>query len=80
MNRQHYYIYFKEVKEGIDPLNPENKLIFMTSPLTGTLSEQGRYVVERPDSERVKSFIVLKRKYESQGHSRIYKSIYCIVG
>jgi len=28
--------YYKEVKPDIDPLSPENKLIFMTGPLTGT--------------------------------------------
>jgi len=35
-----------EVKKGIDPLGPENKLIFMTGPLTGTTSPSGgRYTV-----------------------------------
>ena len=29
---------FDEVKKGTDPLGPENKLIFMTGPLTGTIS------------------------------------------
>lgn len=29
---------FDEVKKGADPLGPENKLIFMTGPLTGTIS------------------------------------------
>ena len=37
---------FDEVKKGIDPLGPENKLIFMTGPLTGTPSPStGRYSV-----------------------------------
>ena len=37
---------FDEVKPGIDPLGPENKLIFMTGPLTGTPSPStGRYSV-----------------------------------
>jgi len=37
---------FDEVKPGIDPLGPENKLIFMTGPLTGTRSPStGRYSV-----------------------------------
>ena len=36
----------EEVKKGIDPLGPENKLIFMTGPLTGTPSPStGRYSV-----------------------------------
>ena len=30
-----------EVKPGVDPLGPENKLIFMTGPLTGTGSPSG---------------------------------------
>jgi aldehyde:ferredoxin oxidoreductase len=30
-----YYL-FKELKKGIDPLEPENKLVFMTGSLTGT--------------------------------------------
>jgi aldehyde:ferredoxin oxidoreductase len=35
-----------ETKKGIDPLGPENKLIFMTGPLTGTPSPStGRYSV-----------------------------------
>ena len=35
---------FKEVPPGIDPLGPENKLIYMTGPLTGTLSpSSGRF-------------------------------------
>ena len=29
-----YYL-FKELKEGIDPLGPDNKLVFATGPLTG---------------------------------------------
>ncbi|MFW9915038.1 MAG: aldehyde ferredoxin oxidoreductase family protein [Candidatus Thorarchaeota archaeon] len=37
---------FDEVKKGIDPLGPENKLIFMTGPLTATPSPStGRYSV-----------------------------------
>jgi aldehyde:ferredoxin oxidoreductase len=37
---------FDEVKKGTDPLGPENKLIFMTGPLTGTPSPStGRYTV-----------------------------------
>ncbi|MFX1591765.1 MAG: aldehyde ferredoxin oxidoreductase family protein [Promethearchaeota archaeon] len=36
----------EEVPKGIDPLGPENKLIFMTGPLTGTPSPStGRYCV-----------------------------------
>lgn len=35
---------FKEVPPGIDPLGQENKLIYMTGPLTGTLSpSSGRF-------------------------------------
>ena len=35
---------FKEVPPGVDPLGPENKLIYMTGPLTGTLSpSSGRF-------------------------------------
>jgi len=30
--------FYKEVPAGVDPLGPENKLIFMTGPLTGTAS------------------------------------------
>ena len=37
---------FDEVSKGIDPLGPENKLIFMTGPMTGTSSPStGRYSV-----------------------------------
>ena len=37
---------FDEVESGIDPLGPENKLIFMTGPMTGTSSPStGRYSV-----------------------------------
>ena len=37
---------FDEVSAGIDPLGPENKLIFMTGPMTGTSSPStGRYSV-----------------------------------
>ncbi len=36
----------EETEKGIDPLGPENKLIFMTGPLTGTNSPStGRYSV-----------------------------------
>jgi aldehyde:ferredoxin oxidoreductase len=39
------YLY-DEVPKGADPLGPENKLIFMTGPLTGTVSPSaGRYDV-----------------------------------
>ncbi|MHA1481680.1 MAG: aldehyde ferredoxin oxidoreductase family protein, partial [Candidatus Thorarchaeota archaeon] len=39
-------ILFDETEKGIDPLGPENKLIFMTGPLTGTNSPStGRYSV-----------------------------------
>jgi aldehyde:ferredoxin oxidoreductase len=35
---------FDELKPGIDPLGPENKLIYMTGPLTGTISpSSGRF-------------------------------------
>ena len=38
--------YIDEVPPSIDPLSPENKLIFATGPLTGTLSKSsGRYDV-----------------------------------
>lgn len=37
---------FDEVQAGIDPLGPENKLIFMTGPMTGTSAPStGRYSV-----------------------------------
>ena len=39
------YLY-DEVKAGVDPLGPENELIFMTGPLTGTpCPSAGRYSV-----------------------------------
>ncbi len=39
------YLY-EEVPKGADPLGPENKLIFMSGPLTGTISPSaGRYDV-----------------------------------
>jgi len=44
---------FHEVPPGTDPLAPENKLIFMTGPLTGTLSpSSGRFaaVAKSPQS------------------------------
>jgi aldehyde:ferredoxin oxidoreductase len=35
---------FQELKPGVDPLGPENKIIFMSGPLTGTLSpSSGKY-------------------------------------
>ena len=38
------YLFYKEVKNGIDPLGPENKLIFTTGPATGTpFPTSGRY-------------------------------------
>jgi len=38
------YLFCKEVKNGIDPLGPENKLIFTTGPATGTpFPTSGRY-------------------------------------
>jgi|Deesub1362A_J573_1020465.scaffolds.fasta_scaffold00908_13 aldehyde:ferredoxin oxidoreductase len=39
-----YYLY-KELPEGIDPLSSENKLIFMTGPVTGYVPSTSRYVV-----------------------------------
>lgn len=40
-----YYL-FQEVEKGIDPLGPENKIIYMTGPLTGTQSPSaGRYTI-----------------------------------
>jgi len=39
-------IFYDEVDPQVDPLSPENKMIFMTGPLTGTLaSSGGRYNV-----------------------------------
>ena len=39
-------ILYDELNPGIDPLGPENKLIFMTGPLTGTMCPaSGRYAV-----------------------------------
>ena len=39
------YLY-EEIDPGVDPLSPENKLIFATGPLTGTMaSTGGRYSV-----------------------------------
>jgi aldehyde:ferredoxin oxidoreductase len=39
-------IIYEEVKPEVSPLEPENKLVFMTGPLTGTLVPcTGRYVV-----------------------------------
>lgn len=36
-------ILFDEVKPGVDPLGPENKLVFMAGPLTGTGMTSTRY-------------------------------------
>ncbi|MEM3135037.1 MAG: aldehyde ferredoxin oxidoreductase N-terminal domain-containing protein, partial [Candidatus Bathyarchaeia archaeon] len=39
-------IIYDEVNPAISPFDPENKLVFMTGPLTGTLIPcTGRYVV-----------------------------------
>lgn len=39
-------IIYDEVPKGVDPLSPENKLVIMTGPLTGTLAPcSGRYLV-----------------------------------
>jgi aldehyde:ferredoxin oxidoreductase len=39
-------ILYDELSPGIDPLGPQNKLIFMTGPLTGTMCPaSGRYAV-----------------------------------
>jgi len=38
-------ILFDEVKLGIDPLGPQNKMIFMAGPLTGTKMPANRYAV-----------------------------------
>jgi len=35
------YIVFRELKKGTDPLAPDNKLVFMTGPLTGTRAPTG---------------------------------------
>ena len=38
--------FYNEVPGGVDPLGPDNKLIFMTGPLTGTASASAsRYSV-----------------------------------
>ena len=40
------YYYMKEVKPGVEPLGPENNLIFAAGPLTGTMgTSTGRYEV-----------------------------------
>jgi len=40
-----YYLY-KELKPGIDPLGPDNKLIFALGPVTGvTIAGNDRYCV-----------------------------------
>ena len=39
-------ILYDELKPGIDPLGPENKLVFATGPLTGTkVPSSGRHLV-----------------------------------
>jgi len=39
-------IFHDEVSPDVDPLSPENKLLIMTGPLTGTLAPTGgRYMV-----------------------------------
>lgn len=35
------YVLYNELRPGIDPLGPENKLVFMTGPLTGTPAPLG---------------------------------------
>ncbi|MFB0569179.1 MAG: aldehyde ferredoxin oxidoreductase N-terminal domain-containing protein, partial [Nitrososphaeria archaeon] len=35
------YLLFKELPWQVDPLSPQNKLIFMTGPLTGTRAPTG---------------------------------------
>ncbi|HWI60589.1 MAG TPA: aldehyde ferredoxin oxidoreductase family protein [Symbiobacteriaceae bacterium] len=40
------YLYMQEVNPKVDPLSPDNKLLFVTGPLTGTLATSaGRYNV-----------------------------------
>jgi aldehyde:ferredoxin oxidoreductase len=39
-----YYCY-KEIKPGIDPLSPENKLMFFVGPLTGVLNVYSRHLI-----------------------------------
>ncbi|MBS7613661.1 aldehyde ferredoxin oxidoreductase, partial [Candidatus Bathyarchaeota archaeon] len=40
------WIIYRETPMDIDPLDPSNKLVFMTGPLTGTITPSaGRYVV-----------------------------------
>lgn len=40
------WLIYRETPMSIDPLSPENRLVFMTGPLTGTITPSaGRYVV-----------------------------------
>lgn len=39
------YLLYEELKPGIDPLSSDNKLMFVTGPLTGTLAPTNRVVV-----------------------------------
>ena len=39
------YILFKEIDPAVDPLSPENKIIFATGPLTGSSAPTSRYMV-----------------------------------
>ncbi|MFX1578994.1 MAG: aldehyde ferredoxin oxidoreductase family protein [Promethearchaeota archaeon] len=39
------WMLYKYLKPGIDPLSPDNVIVFMTGPLTGTLAPCNRYVV-----------------------------------
>ncbi len=40
------YFLLKEIEPGVEPLGPDNKLVFMTSPTTGTpISGQARHTV-----------------------------------
>jgi len=39
------HLLFDELKPGIDPLGPENKLIFSTGPATGTMMPHKGYIV-----------------------------------
>ncbi|MEM2983967.1 MAG: aldehyde ferredoxin oxidoreductase N-terminal domain-containing protein [Candidatus Jordarchaeaceae archaeon] len=61
-----YYL-FKELRRGVDPLSPENKLVFMTGPLTGT---------KAPSSCR---FVVCtKSPLPGAWEARSYGEIWCI--
>ena len=54
---------FDETKPGLDPLGPENKLIYMTGPLTGTMSpSSGRFsAVAKSPSDRILGFGQFRR-------------------